>query len=274
VKKNFRIDSRLDSYQSFFDHDWSQKILNIPDSSDIREIVFDLSVAWKGAANTHVMPWLMATALPSFYKGLMQVDDPFIVQVINSLPNQLEQAMEGELSSGALEKLRSLIRSNSIQLGMKRKEIIGNINLEDVWKDYFENTEFRLSIWASQRLVYGAIYYAYEEFLLRCYQLKANDSGYQIRFEKFKKDFATIFGESLRNECWLHDDVAVARLTRNALVHNGGRIGEDVNDFEHQLCIENGAVQIMPEHNKRLFNSLKKRALKLTKKIVKSEKKP
>src|SRR5207253_2041712 len=56
--KNIKIDPRVDSYKTFFDHAWARKLDELVAGSKLAEPVFSLCINWKAAANTHLMPWL------------------------------------------------------------------------------------------------------------------------------------------------------------------------------------------------------------------------
>src|SRR5205823_2532170 len=64
------------------------------------------------------------------------------------------------------------------------------------WNDYVDSREIQYTIIASQRMCYGAIYYAYEYFVLEVYRLVTKKPDYRINKSKeFRKDFAAEFGE-------------------------------------------------------------------------------
>jgi hypothetical protein len=124
------------------------------------------------------------------------------------------------------------------------------------------NPEFQLSIWGSQRLCYGAVYYAYEDFLARCYRLSACEPGCRVDRE-FGKRFGSQYGAALRQSCWDDHRVLVARLTRHALVHNGGRLTSDLKKMsKHGLTLLGEDIQIYPSLTKGLYGVLKDRVTK------------
>ena len=267
VNKNIVIDDHLEAYRTFFDHGWAEQIDRVAKGTALSDLVFDLALAWRGAANTHVMPWLMAHNLSAFYAGVMQSENPPGTDLVNGLLSRLRRDTTISIPTEVLTELRTLLRGISIQLGANRKRIVGEFDAQEAWKEFLGNWEFRFSLWGSQRLVYGAIYYAYEDFLLRCFRLATGRSDYRIQ-PKFPKDFADEFGVSLRDDCWSHQQVNFARLTRHALVHNGGRLTEHLKKLKSSIRVENGELQIMPPDTKALFNLLKVRALTLTQNLA------
>ena len=49
--------------------------------------------------------------------------------------------------------------------------------MEDYWNNTLENHEMQFTVWGSQRLVYGAVYYAFEDFLTQCAGLRSWQTG-------------------------------------------------------------------------------------------------
>jgi hypothetical protein len=80
MSKTIFADSRLEAYQSFFDHPWAKEIMALAHGTKLDQPVFDLCAAWRGAANTHLLPWLLATQVqnatgraPFLVPGVMRV---------------------------------------------------------------------------------------------------------------------------------------------------------------------------------------------------------
>jgi len=132
---------------------------------------------------------------------------------------------------------------------------------EIVWQTMLKQSEFRLSIWGSQRLSYAAVYYAYEDFLARCYRLSTAQPGYRMG-QGFSQDFRKRYGAGLRDYCWSDFNVNIARLTRHALVHNGGRLTSDLKKLSHGLRLCGEDIQVFPAFTKCLYELLKDRVSK------------
>lgn len=268
MEKRIVLDERMESYSTFFDHAWSKTIYALASGTAFEEPVFDLARAWKAAANTHVLPWLMADQLKQFYAGVMRTDEPFAIKLVNALLIRLEQRSGGAIPDEIIELLRTLLKETAIEFGLNRQKIAGAFDPQTAWREFLSLSEFQFSLWGSQRLAYGALYYAYEDFLLRVFTLATGRSNYEIRSKQFGKDFAQLFGTGLRDACWSDPQVHIARLTRHALVHNGGRLTERLRNLKHGLRITSGEIQIMAPDTRALFDLLKVRALRLTEHVV------
>jgi hypothetical protein len=59
IIENIRFDDRLESYESFYDHDWAKKFDALTRGTPLAKQAGSLGANWKAAANTHRMPWLM-----------------------------------------------------------------------------------------------------------------------------------------------------------------------------------------------------------------------
>ena len=68
--------------------------------------------------------------------------------------------------------------------------------------------EFGLGIWGSQRLAYGAIYHAYENFIREAIGLALGESDYQHgNISTLLKDCASNFGKPIADLCLADPDV-------------------------------------------------------------------
>ena len=74
---NLIIDNRLDSYASFFDHDWAKSFGELSDKSRLQLPGCDLTRDWKGIAVAGRMPWLMIDSLQRFHVGFTTTNPPF-----------------------------------------------------------------------------------------------------------------------------------------------------------------------------------------------------
>ena len=133
-----------------------------------------------------------------------------------------------------------------------------------------ESHEFQLAIWGSQRICFGAIYVAYEDFVRECIRLALGIAKYKPRggITTIVADAARFFGQPLADDCLNAPEVWHSRLVRNALAHNGGKETDELKQVQHGIRVESGLLQIMAPDNRRLFNILKIRAYKLTEKAV------
>src|SRR4051812_3296630 len=86
---NIVIDKRLESYVSFFDHDWATTFGELSDRSALRLAAFDLTRDWKGIAVATRMPWLMIESLNGFHEGFTKTNTPFYKRLTAALGEYL-----------------------------------------------------------------------------------------------------------------------------------------------------------------------------------------
>ena len=268
LTKNIKVDVRLESYRSFFYHAWAERILSITEGSQIDLITFDLTASFKGIANTFALPWIMAQQLNGFANGF--------VESRPTIPRQFLELISDRLigQTNARNMLRKELRANLDRLldevisadEVARKET-AVATPEVCWNLTLDNSEFQMSLWSSQRLCYGGLYYAYEDYLLRVYQVCSGDNDCKIN-GCFPKKFSDIFGDRLRDECLSDHRIAAAKQVRHSLVHSGGRINEKLNRMRHGIEVIDGELQIMAPDTRSLFHVLKDRSLNLAEKII------
>ncbi len=270
MEKRKRIDPRIDEYKSFYDHDWAKRMSALTKDTLIDEIAFDLGIAWKSAANTHVLPWLMMETLKNFATGFAEAHDPLSYNWLNLASDRIAQGMGQDLRLMQHQRIRSILQHLFEEAKSAFEAMPLGIDFDGYWRDITQFTEFQLSLWGSQRIIYGAVYYAYEDFLLRAFKKVTGQTSYRIQ-DKFSKDFADSFGVSTRDFCWSDPKVIVARLVRHALVHNGGRVTIDLSAHNLPIEVEDGELQIMAPDTKAVYDLLKVRALRLAEEVASND---
>lgn len=255
MDKHFFIDEKLESYKTFLDHEWARRIDEQTRGTPLEEIFFDLQWSWKGAANTFYMPWLTVTTMVAAVSGALP-DTAFPSRYTVALTNYLVPRMG--LNNMTTKKLVKELRqiSDEVRAENRRPPVV---ETEMVWRTMLAQSEFQISIWASQRLCYAAVYYAYEDFLARCYRLTAGQPDYRVG-KGFTQDFRDQFSPQLRDSCWSDAAINIARLTRHALVHNGGRLTSDLKKLNSLgLKLHGEDIQVFPAFTKGLYELLKNR---------------
>jgi hypothetical protein len=263
MEKNLLIDENYDSYQSFFDHTWAQGIDQLVTGTPLAVVVFDLCAAWKAAANTHRLPWLMFQLFRSFSVKFLHARASIGSFYVGALTQRLPTEMGG-LRHMQRKQLGDLLQRIYEDVRNHPDQAVGEFVLDKLWDQIVPDFEFHASLWASQRLCFGAIYYAYEDFLVRTYRVIAAQPDYRMNNAKqFHTEFGKVFTPELRDFCF-DGEINVARLVRNALAHSGGRETAELSKEKHQYHIEGGEIQIVPSNTTALFNLLKERATKVT----------
>jgi hypothetical protein len=266
MNKEWFYDTRKESYESFFDHKWSKVIYDLTDDTKLKQPAFDLSVSWRGAANTFAMPWLLATMVQNTLQEKIKQEEPHAKKYITLLKEKILSEMRVPFQRDQKKDLQRVMeklykKSLSVCCAVKQIPIY---QPDEVWKALLNNYEFNIALLGSQRMCFGSVYYAYEDYLRQCLGLALAKTDYRIRGRNIEADFTAVFSKSLFNLCWSDREVSLARITRNALVHNGCRETEDLKNAKHKFHLSNGEIQIMPDHTRYLFHSLKDRVIKLT----------
>lgn len=269
MNKNIRVDNRLDAYRPFIDDAWAKQILSLSKGTPLDSFVFDLVVAWRAASYTHVLPFVMVRNLKAFVESFTNTQDPHAWKVADALAEYVEHEMGDDLNHMRRKKLREITRnlSNKIKAELDAKPV--KVDEQAVWAEYLLLHPFQMSLWGSQRLCYGGVYYAYEDLFVRCYRLASGNTKERIFFnEQFTTDFRVTFNDDVLKYCWTDEEVQVARLVRHALVHNGGRMTAELNGKSHGLVVEDGEIQIMAADTKALHDTLKDRATRIVSETI------
>lgn len=136
-------------------------------------------------------------------------------------------------------------------------------SIDALWKKLVKESEYHWVLLGSQSLAYTAFYFAYECFLTECCAIKLikKPSDF-IGYGKISKAIEQSFSKKIEQEVWSHPDIEIARLARNALVHEGGVPGERLESLKTDLIFE-GSVSIHPSDNAQLFQLLKRKVDKI-----------
>lgn len=266
-EKPVQISQDLDDYKSFFDHSWARTIDEIAKDRRLRELVFDLCAVWKGTANTHRMPWLLPNLTQSFSDGQLDLGDTFVGKMVEKMAKDLPDKMRGVFSGPARARLRTILNQMANEVRRKRTKPIVEFEVgTKMWSDLVSQQEFQVSLWATQRLCYGAVYFAYEDFVICNIKLVKGVDNYRIpqKESDFRAEFSDLYDEDLFEECWADGGVEIARLVRHALVHNGGRLTRSLEGKKKRLSLIGNEIQILPSHTRSLFDLLKIRASSIT----------
>ena len=141
------------------------------------------------------------------------------------------------------------------------------------WTAYLDNrvsNDFKLNIWGAQRVCYGAIYHAYENFVRDCIALLKGVPSFDDKGDKLIPGARSTLGKEIVECCLTDSAVTLAFDVRNALAHNGGRETERLraNEVRHGIYVEDGILQIVPCDTSNLFGLLKEKASALAERVV------
>jgi hypothetical protein len=283
LKTTLLIDDRIESYKSFFDHEWAKKLVVLTDGTELEVPVFVLTTNWKATVNSQFMPWLMMGSFENFEKGYLRPKPTITETVIRGLMKVIPDATADFLTKTSRKKLAKVIRDQGERLKYA-VEVSQNVELPELKPQKvfhrflygMGGSELQISIFGGQRNSYGAFFFEYENFVTSCVGLARkkdvalNEEEYRSYSSKgLLKDFQAAFDEELAEYCLNDPPVNVGRIVRNALAHNGGKIdkkdGAEVRGVIEEI---DGFARIMPEHNRILFDALKERAFKLAERTV------
>lgn len=284
------IDRNLDSYEQFFDHDWAKRMFETVQKSCLKDAVDTLMVAWRSSDGAHRLPWLMIHILGCFAKGgnngSLEIRNDYFGEFIKRLVDEVEAGMNPNLNHdqrGALKRVIAKIEKKAFH-ALKAGEGQVDHDVKKVWAYLAHNSEFQFSILGTQRINYSSLFFAYEDFLANVIRAKEPTYSSKDRNNPIHVAFPRHFGAALADFCWNHEEVILARLVRNALAHNGGRFGTDLEPYRDRFVDATGTtepilrgnlfilvdekIQIAPDNTRHLFGVLKERATKIVEEVT------
>jgi hypothetical protein len=269
-------DKRLKSYTSLFDGAWAATVLDLSRGTKLDRCVFNLCHNWRALSNVYRVPWFIIHCISGFAVGNMTHQEPIGMALIQGLAERVPAEM-GDMTNMQRKKFAEAIRriGGPIYQALERakEEQRKELQPESFWRMFLEHYaghEFGWVIWGSQRVCYGGVYHAYEDFVRECIRTVRGGKKCPLGggINEIISDVAKHFGKPLADYCLNTPEVNIARLVRNALAHNGGKETDQLKKLPHGIQIEDGVLQIMAPDTKKLFDVLKERAYKLLEKGI------
>lgn len=262
TKLELTIDVRRESYAGFFDHRWAEEFLGLAHGTKMYQAAMDLCADWKGVANTFRMPSLLIDHIGSYHDGFVRGTEPLSLKLIEAVCDYVVRQPGMALSRMKRQQLARVMQEPAAKMRDASGSTPCPFPADALWREYLTHSEFTLSLWASQRLCYGAVYYAYENFLRQCVAIGRGDSDYRAsNASVLARDIDDTLGPGLASELVDSAEVTTARLFRNALVHNGGRLTASLKARRPSTAAgSDGLLTVMPEHVVGLFELLKGKA--------------
>lgn len=127
---------------------------------------------------------------------------------------------------------------------------------QDVWDEYLKVNAFKASLWKISEGSFCAIYYAYENLLVR---LLSSVTGRSIRVtdRNFTKDMIGTYGPTVADQLWTGNFISVSREIRNCITHNSGKASKRLLNMRPRPMIQKGDVLISASDVRTLYTRLK-----------------
>ena len=255
------IECDLSLYEGFFNHDWAVCTRNLAHENEALRTAFaELGLAWKSVSNAFRQPWLLANAHTEFIRNFLADNDPllelFIKKLRNGIAARARISGQGEgllTASDVIEEVRKAVVAD---WKTDRAEHLSRATAESAWLEYLQISEFQLSVIGLMSMTFVGLLFAYECFLLRCYQILTSDTKTRTTARTFKDKFHTAVGQTVAEQCWTGDSMLRNRKVRNCLAHNGGKYNDDLNQWKDSMHIIDDVLQISATDNRRLYSEL------------------
>ncbi len=278
--RNLKLDDRLESYRSFFDHPWAREIADISASAKILDsFVFDLMMSLKGLSRTFAIPSLAVDIAKHYSDGYhsYKLDGSLTMQLVNHIAERIDQRIV--LASVESAELRKVMFDMAKEISSKAKGESVEFPKNELWDAMVKvepsddinspKNELRIALWSTIRVCYSGVFFAYEDFVVRCVH---TSSGSRVRIsqqDEFKKTCRQFLGDTIADSCWLDQGIITAKMIRHALAHVGGRETGDLKKRNHVLEVIDGVLQILPVDVHGLFRHIMPRIKELVEWSVK-----
>jgi hypothetical protein len=144
MSKTFHIELHQDSYKSFFDHEWFEQRTEETRRTPLYQPVFDLGAAWRFAANTHALPWLLATMVQGATEMNLNTTEPFGKKYVADVRDVLLGRMGDSLRN--MQRKRMQQELDAIYEETSKITVAAEAAAPDMmWQNFLGNSEFRFT---------------------------------------------------------------------------------------------------------------------------------
>ena len=236
MEKQIFITTDLKAYAAFYDHKWANEITAQCRDTKLDRPFFDLIASWKGISNARQMPVMMINLFKSGVEGATRPYAEYAHRFTTTLRDTIVARVP--LSDSQQRSMDAGLRSIQAGTADMLKSAKHALDAEKLWEDFTKELEIRLSLWKSEEAAYVMMFFAYESFLSHCVGIFKDNPAYRARrAEELGNDLETEFGKPVSDNCWRAEPVTIARLVRNALLHNGGRLTRELEQYRKRIIV-------------------------------------
>ena len=266
--RRIMIDTRQEAYGTFFSDDFAHHAFAASQSAPrLKAPNFDLVADWRSASYVGALPASIPGGLKRFHDafvnaritgaGILRYSDVILVKLSHEMPDLVADP-------GLQQRFREKIVALSYEIAAVNGSVKQELDGEAVWQQYLEVPPFQMGLHGTMRLVYLAVYGAYENFLVRSLSIAHDGKRVRVTDRDFNRDFRAVLGD-LIDDAWLSEEIRTARLVRHSMVHAGGRMTDQLRRCKVPVNVQDDYLNVFPEHIASLYNALKGPALAIMK---------
>jgi hypothetical protein len=236
MDKQIFITTDLKAYAAFYDVKWANELTAQCRDTKLDRPFFDLCASWKGISNARQMPVMMINLFKSGVEGATRPYTAYAHRFTTTLRETIVARVP--LSDSQRKSLDAGLQSIQAGTADVLQSAKYALDAEKLWEQFTQELEIRLSLWKSEEAAYVMMFFAYESFLASCVGIFRGNPAYRARrAEELGNDLETEFGKQVSDSCWRAELVTIARLVRNALLHNSGRLTRELEQYRSRIVV-------------------------------------
>lgn len=267
IAYNVWTEFSLSSYVSFHDFEWARN--SAPDFTGtvVDEAFTHLMLRWFHISEHFRFPELMMLALKGAYQSTLEskpIPDGFMM----ALKQRLMRDFCGSLTVTKGQELMKLLTDVEKELSELDWKVEDNFNTQQAFEGMVrENEGYAVGLGHSIGQSFCSIYFSYEHFIKRCFQLLGGDKNQRVN-NKFHDLFkARLKDDALYEYVWTCDEVRFARDIRSSIVHSDGELEPTDMEYAAYHHTHDRRIMIHTDGVTYLYKSLRDRAVKLAPQI-------
>lgn len=254
----YKVALNFEAYRDFFKDKWKMSLIERTDETPLEVAATDLLFDWDGIGNLFAFPNNVMENIDDFLKTLHDRQSPVEVakRIAQSIGEQLSRD-EPSVSRGKI--MAAATRAASTVTKTRRSE--PKVTANDLWTRWIPHPRFTMCLRATQRLAYGSLYHAYENYLRHVIEVIKGVADYRFKHEDIKQHL----GQAVFEHCFDRAELRLARYVRHSLAHAGGRMTSDLikerkrleeAGLEFPFEIQDETLQLLPIHIAELYDLL------------------
>ena len=237
----------------------------LPRRSRLQAAFWDLLADLRASSHAASLPYMLTANIVSFHRGHIKgrEDRSHNFRLADAMTRRLALKLQGKLDAAMM----ATVRGACLEIQQEFVDAYDSapaISHEEVWGGFSDFTPFRTMAWSAQRNAFVMSWAAFENFLLQAVAAALMNPTFKRRLGQGRfTELADEFDEAIHGICWADDYPTHVRLARDAIMHNGGRVGSPLDQLPHPFAVIEKLLQIKASDNRNLLKYIENCTLAL-----------
>lgn len=263
----------LIAYKLFHDKEWMKDVMQSSVGTKLETPLFILNMVWFTYSHMFSLP----STFMQITKGISNGQDDARGQGLRYMFNALRFKFCQSNEFGLTVTKRDEIAADFARIEKDMRKVIednsGKLNEDEVFAGSVEvdSYGFGSGLAALIQQSFCGIYFAYDDFVKRCFWTLGGDTEIYSSSSKFYAQLKEKLQEdAVYEECWTCDQVKLAKEARSLVAHSSGIYKDDHPEYDDYYVLDKSVKRLLIHADgvKQLYANLKSRAEKLSRHVL------